>query len=386
MPLPCTPLIIEMNFESNYREWEGPFSRLQFDLPDRLIARYPAQKRDEARLLVAFRDTGEIIDTRVKNISSFLHSGDLLIRNNTRVSARRVPLKRSTGGQLEATFLHAAPGTPSTWICLMKGAGKLKDGEILYYGENSPLSSVGFVYRGRPAAGSKESILRAIDLTTGSDSLALDAWPDIEKSEEFFNTYGFMPIPPYLGRKSDHADRVRYQTIYAAGSGSVAAPTAGLHFTPELEQSLHRKGVNFADLELVIGYGTFAPLSTENFRKKRLHEEQYFLPSKTANLLNTCFTGKKIAVGTTTLRALETEYRKTGGIYVEANDITDIFIHPPDTVQSINGLMTNFHLPGSSLILLVASFTGIDLTERIYKHAVDNEYRFYSYGDTMLIL
>lgn len=371
-----------MNFEDQIMDWNQYVERFKFHLPDDRIARYPSEKRDTAKMLVVHRLSGRIEDRLVRDLPEYLKSGDLLIRNTTRVSPRRVELQRSSGGKIEALFLSVYPEKSNdcaTWISLLRGAGKLKEGEILRLsaGSSEPI----FRFEGR--YGDKEFLLTALNITR--EGPHIPAWKTPHEAESFFEKFGMMPIPPYLGRKADHSDKERYQTVYADGGRSVAAPTAGLHFTEELVRKLDSQGVHLCNLELIIGYGTFAPLTGENFRQKRLHSETYRIPGETASTLNKK-KGRLIAVGTTTLRAVESEYRRHGGRYIETENSTDLFIHPPDQVKSIDGLMTNFHLPGSSLLMLVAAFAGEELTLAAYDHAVNNSYRFYSYGDTMLIL
>jgi S-adenosylmethionine:tRNA ribosyltransferase-isomerase len=211
--------------------------------------------------------------------------------------------------------------------------------------------------------------------------------PSEDLTEEVFDRIGTIPIPPYLRRRAESSDEVRYQTVYAKVPGSVAAPTAGLHFTESLKTSLSNMGVGLAELTLSVGYGTFAPLEESQILEKKLHEESYEISESTAKLLNqTRKKGRIIAVGTTTLRALESSYEKSTNTYKSGTASTDIFITPDDTIASIDGLVTNFHLPASSIILLVAAFAGKDLVMKAYHKAIAEKYRFYSYGDAMLIL
>ena len=341
--------------------------KFQFDLPDDLIARYPPEKRGNSRLLV-IRPDGGLEDSHISKISLFLPKDSLIVKNNTRVSRRRIFLFRKTGGKIEVLFLKIT--SQHSWECLIRGSGRLNEGEYL-----SHSSGIEFKFkRGRDPT---RNYLEAFD-KSGNRTLA-----DYKSAEFFFERYGEMPIPPYLGRSSEELDKERYQTIYAQNSGSIAAPTAGLHLTEEILLDLENRGFRHIDIELMIGYGTFAPLLPENFETSKLHEEMYSISKNSSALLN----GNKniIAVGTTTLRALESNYREFGQ-FQEGTFATSLFIYPPDTVKTTAGILTNFHLPGSSLYMLVSAYGGLDLMKRGYDHAIKNRYRFYSYGDAMLIL
>lgn len=330
-----------------------------FDLPEELIARYPTVNRGDSRLL--FMENGKLSDSNIHSMGNFINDEYLLVRNRTKVSRRRVLLKRQSGAVLETLFLSS--NQDLSWNCLIRGKGKLKADEIVYFNEKFP-----FQYKKHPE---KTALLQPLNEDF------------INNPESFFETYGSMPIPPYMKRNSEIIDEDRYQTIYAQTPGSAAAPTAGLHLTESILAGLMQKGLQIADLSLNIGYGTFAPLEEENFTTKSLHTESYSISAESASLLNS---GKKIlAVGTTTLRALESNYRNFG-FFKSGNFTTDIFIFPPDKIHSTHGLLTNFHLPGSSLYLLVCSFAGMEEMKNAYEHAVKNRYRFFSYGDAMLIL
>lgn len=341
-------------------------SAFNFHLPDELIARYPAIKRDESRLMVLDRKSNSItIESAFKNIEKFLNAGDILVYNQTRVSKRRVYLKNKTGREFECIFLERHEHLEKEiWKCLVKNVRKLKSGESLF--------------------SSDERIHFVLDRHESGDIFLI---PSLPISEEVFETIGTIPIPPYLKRRADESDAKRYQTIFATKPGSVAAPTAGLHFTDELKTRLQTKGIIFTEVELCIGYGTFSPLSEEQIRTKTLHEEDFFIPEKTLNLLNEV-KGKQriIAIGTTTFRTLESSYDIDSNQYTKTSGTTNLFIQPGDKVLSIDGLITNFHLPESSLLLLVSAFAGTDLVLSSYKRAIQEKMRFYSYGDAMLIL
>lgn len=332
-----------------------------FTLPKELIARFPANPPDSCRLLVS--TPKEIQDAYFYELANFLTKGDLLIANDTVVEKRRVFLKRKTGSRIEAIFLDEE--NPGEYIALVKKASKLKEGEILYSEKNPEIE---FMFLRKE----KKSYLRLIS----------------EKRENLFEEIGQMPIPPYLKREEKAEDRIFYQNFFAKSQvKSAAAPTAALHFTPRVMESLSQKGVKLGFVSLSISYGTFAPLRQENFTKNKLYQEYYSLPQETAKLLQERNYKRLIAVGTTSLRVLETVYRKSNGKFHTAlQGFTDLFLHPPDKVYSVDGLITNFHLPESSLLLLVACMIDREKLLSLYEYAISQKYRFYSYGDAMLIL
>lgn len=357
-------------------------SEFTFPLPEERIARYPADRRDQAKLLLIDRTTGQIQDRQIHELPEILKPDDLLVRNTTRVSWRRVLLSRTSGSQMPGLFLEAPdPDRPHHWKVLIKRTRRVAEGELLPGPD--PTDPIRFRFF-RSTGNTPEARVEVVTPSPSGDGTFVPAWKSLDEAEEFFEKAGMVPLPPYLKRESEELDRIRYQTVYAGRPGSVAAPTAGLHFTPELLQRLDHRKVRFADLELRIGYGTFAPLKEEQYLAKELHEESYTLDQYTADLLNQPL--RKISVGTTSLRALEDNRRKGEGKFIPGEFTTRIFLHPPHTTGAADGLLTNFHLPGSSLILLVAAFLGSENTLRAYKHALDNDYRFFSYGDAMLIL
>lgn len=348
-------------------------SRIQkeysFTLPDELIARYPSQSRDDSRLM-HLPSARALEHRRFHELPDLLQPSDILVWNDTLVEPRRVPLKRKTGASVEALFLERLDHTGEpmeTWECMIRNASRIKQDEMLL----QPDSKVEFQFR-REAT------------EEGQHRFFLRAPQDLDM-HSFFMNHGEMPIPPYLGRKEQEMDRHRYQTVYAKDRrfSSAAAPTAGLHFSSDLIERLRTKGIRIASVQLAVGPGTFAPLTEEQLKKKSLHSERFCLPPETAHLLNHP-EGRIIAIGTTTLRALESNLRQHGR-FQEGQFQTEAFFHPPDTIQSIQGLITNFHLPASSLILLVAAFAGKERVLQAYKKAVENKYRFYSYGDAMLV-
>ncbi|PJZ70913.1 tRNA preQ1(34) S-adenosylmethionine ribosyltransferase-isomerase QueA [Leptospira perolatii] len=340
-------------------------SDFQFELPEDQIAKNPASSRDQSKLLVLDRSNGEKLEEKSFDcILKYLVSGDVLVVNNTKVSKRRVYLLSSSGRRHEALFL--GQDRNANWKALVRNSRKLKIGEIL---RDEKTGSISFILCGKE----KENVL----LSAPS-----------EFTEETFDRIGQTPIPPYFKRESTEEDDIRYQTVYARGLGSVAAPTAGLHFTPELIKRCKDSGIQFLELELKVGYGTFQPLTEENFQSKSLHEESYFLPEQTASKLNQARAQNRriISVGTTTLRVLETAYDPSLKMFRAGEGKSTLFLQPEDRIESSDGLITNFHLPQSSLLLLVCAFAKKEWVLSAYKYAISNHFRFFSYGDAMLIL
>ena len=344
-----------------------------FVLDDSRIARYPAIRRDESKLMIVNRKTGKIqIEPFFRNIQNYLLAGDTIFFNETKVSKRRVYLKFPLQGNSQANtyrihetiFLEKTPD--NNWICLVKNARKLKLGDCL----NSPNGNWNFTLIEKCEKNCIFTPNKLID-------------------ESFFDTEGNIPIPPYMKRMADSDDEIRYQSIFAKKIGSVASPTASLHISEELQEQLKLSGVGFSPLLLEIGYGTFNPITREDLIQKKLHLEKVSICKSTkANWIQaTKNKTRRIALGTTSLRALESMYR-FGGI---SNDEdwtfdTDIFITPNDRIDTIDGLITNFHLPKSSLLLLVCAFASKELILEAYQTALKNEFRFYSYGDAMFIV
>ncbi|MEQ9365688.1 MAG: tRNA preQ1(34) S-adenosylmethionine ribosyltransferase-isomerase QueA [Leptospirales bacterium] len=381
-----------------------------FDLPDHLIATHPPKARGDSRLLVVQpggRPGRPILqDCMFRDLPELLRAGDLLITNDTRVSHRRVRLQRATGGDIEALFLNPDPETSGAWQCLVRGLKKLRPGEILSprppggsaagadgvptRAQEKPPGSVtapapDFEFLAARPDG--KAVLRAVlrRAANQDSSPRTSAWRTGDAAEAFFEAWGEVPIPPYLGRASESLDRQRYQTVYAREPASVAAPTAGLHFNDTIIEEIVQTGAEFAALELRIGYGTFAPLTDEQFRTNRLHAEQYSIPTKLVDRLNGATgAGRRIAVGTTSLRALEAN-RRAFGAYQAGAYRADLFLRPPDRVTTVDALITNFHLPGSSLVMLVACMVERADLLAAYRHAIEREYRFFSYGDAMLV-
>jgi S-adenosylmethionine:tRNA ribosyltransferase-isomerase len=345
--------------------------QLDYELPPELIAQEPVAVRSESRLLVLRRATGELVDSRFSRLGEFLRAGDCLVLNDTKVLPARFFGHRSSGGKLEGLFLGVS-AEPGVWEVMLKGARKIKPGErIRLEGREGRDFCAAEVVEKKP---------------DGLCLLAVDGRTDPEAT---LGEIGFPPLPPYIHRDRDPArarvDRERYQTVYARHSGAVAAPTAGLHFTPELIERLTGQGVRLAWITLHVGAGTFKPISAEHVEEHRIHHEWYRVDEHNAAVINAARQagGRSIAVGTTAVRVLETIANHA----VQAGEgTTNLFITPGCTFRVVDAMITNFHLPRSTLLALVAAFAGLEKVQAAYRHAVEQRYRFYSYGDAMLIL
>jgi S-adenosylmethionine:tRNA ribosyltransferase-isomerase len=338
-------------------------SHYDFDLPADRIAQQPTPRRGDSRLMVVNRSTGEIAHKQFSDLEQLIPAGDAIVLNTTRVFRARLLGIRENGTPAEVLLLR--PLEDSTWEAMVHPGGKLKPGRTVRISDDLEVEIVS----------TTERRTRVVKLNT---TLPVDQ--AIEK-------HGHVPLPPYITRADQPADAERYQTVYANESGSVAAPTAGLHFTPEILDALAAKGVMRADVLLHVGAGTFKPVDTENPADHVMHEESYTLPALAAQVLNqTRQAGGKIwAVGTTSVRTLESAIGDDG-IFRERSADTKIFIRPPYEFRAVDRLVTNFHLPRSTLVMLVAAFAGYDLTMQAYQEAVAERYRLYSYGDAMAIL
>jgi len=338
-------------------------SHYDFDLPADRIAQFPTDRRGDSRLLVLNRSTGEIEHKNFADLADLIPAGDALVLNTTRVFRARLLGVRDNGTPAEVLLLRSLGGLE--WEAMVHPGGKLKPGRVVTFAEDFNAEIVA----------TTERRTRVVRLNT-----PLEIDDAIEK-------YGHVPLPPYITRGDQPTDADRYQTVYAKESGSVAAPTAGLHFTPELLDRLTAKGVRRADVILHVGAGTFKPVETEHPADHVMHEESYILPARTASILNeTRSNGGKIwAVGTTSVRTLESAVGDDG-IFRDKSSDTRIFIRPPYEFRAVDRLITNFHLPRSTLIMLVAAFAGFELTMRAYQEAMARGYRFYSYGDAMAVV
>jgi S-adenosylmethionine:tRNA ribosyltransferase-isomerase len=338
-------------------------SHYDFELPVDLIAQQPTERRGDSRLMVVNRSTGEIAHRRFSDIVDLIPAGDALVLNTTKVFRARLLGLRDNGANAEILLLR--PLGESMWEAMVHPGGKLKPGRIVTIADDFEAEVLS----------TTERRTRVVQLNS---KLPID---------EALEKYGHIPLPPYITRADQAADAERYQTVYAKESGSVAAPTAGLHFTPEILDSLATNGVQRADVVLHVGAGTFKPVDTEHPADHVMHEESYTLPARTAEILNeTKSRGDKVwAVGTTSVRTLEAAIERDG-IFREKSADTKIFIRPPYEFRAVDRLITNFHLPRSTLIMLVAAFAGYDLTMRAYAEAIAERYRLYSYGDAMLVI
>jgi S-adenosylmethionine:tRNA ribosyltransferase-isomerase len=353
-----------------------------YDLPPHLVAQTPAARRDHSRLLVVDRAAHTIAHHRFSDLPQFLRAGDTLFRNNAAVLPARLRARRPTGGQVECFLLRAIEGD-QVWRCLVKPGRKL------------PL---GATFLGDDHTFSGEIVARHAD---GSADVRFST-PDHDPILAVANRIGAVPLPPYIQRDDSSAaphldDRDRYQTVYAnrARQVAVAAPTAGLHFTPELLATLASAGVLTADVTLHVGLGTFKPITTTTIEEHVIHRELYELPAATQRALFPPLTGRRVAVGTTTVRTVE-DFLASHPAPSPQHDThvaeANIFIHPPRTFRGVDALITNFHQPRSTLLCLVAAFLspgstdGIAWLREIYAEAIAREYRFFSYGDAMLIL
>ena len=336
-------------------------SDFDYALPDELIAQVPAQERDRSRLLVLERAGGTIRHQVFTDLRTFLRAGDLLVLNDTRVFPCRIAARKSGGGKAEV-FLLQELGI-NLWRALVRGS----------------------IDRGRTvavAAGIDAEVI-AVD-SDGVRTLRFRGTPDIRS---ILPDVGRMPLPPYIRREAAPEDQDRYQTVYAAREGAVAAPTAGLHFTAQLLQDLQAQGVGIATVTLHVGPGTFRPVRTEDIALHHMHEESYNVPEETVERIGRTkgTGGRVIAVGTTTVRTLETSADQ-GGVVQAGDGKSSLFIVPGYSFKVIDGMITNFHLPKSTLLMLVAAFAGRERMFEAYNAAIGERYRFYSYGDAMLVL
>jgi S-adenosylmethionine:tRNA ribosyltransferase-isomerase len=345
--------------------------KLNYHLPPELIAQHPCSVRSDSRLLVLNRRTGETIDSSFSSIGDFLSRGDCLVLNDTKVLPARFFACKTTGGKLEGLFLAQNPD--NNWIVMLKGARRLRPGDTIILKDRQ-----------------KEDFCQAELLEKqgrGRCLLRLKTQIDIEA---VLDTIGFPPLPPYIKRNDEAAlaqiDKLRYQTVYARKNGAVAAPTAGLHFTEPLIKQLQQAGIRFAYITLHVGAGTFKPITSENLEDHQIHQEWFSIDEENARIINTakgqgaCI----IPVGTTSTRTLETI--ATGQQIKATAGMTDLFIKPGYKFKITDAMITNFHLPKSTLLALVAAFAGLETILAAYNHAIEQRYRFYSYGDAMLII
>ncbi len=343
-----------------------------YELPEELIAQDPPEHRGDSRMMVLDPLSGECSIHPFRDFAEFLSPGDALVRNNTRVIRARLFARKETGAKIEIFLLGLhSPDNDRLWRCMMRPAKRVSPGAelCLFERDGETLSVFSVRLLGKDSSG-----VCTVEFLTGEVDAAL-------------RQCGHLPLPPYIRRPDEELDSERYQTLYARTPGAVAAPTAGLHFTGDVFRELERKNVKIIDLTLHVGAGTFKPVTEEYVEEHQMHREFYCFPGPAASLLNeTRASGRRIlAVGTTSLRTLETCVDPSG-VFHPGEGETDIFIHPPRRVLSADMLLTNFHLPKSTLLMLVSAFAGTENIRRAYALAVQEKMRFFSYGDCMLIL
>jgi S-adenosylmethionine:tRNA ribosyltransferase-isomerase len=345
-------------------------SAFNFDLPDDSVAKYPSDNRDESRLMVVHRATGQIEHKNFKDILDYFGEGDIMIMNDTKVfPARLYGNKEKTGAKIEVFLLRELNSNAHLWDVLVDPARKIRVGNKLYFGDG-------------------ELVAEVIDNTTSRGRTIRFLFDGNE--EAFYNTInelGEMPIPRDIGRETEALDRERYQTIFAKHIGAVAAPTSGLHFTPQLVKRLQIAGVTITPITLHIGLGTFREVDVEDLTKHKTDSESFDVPEPTVNLVNSALDARKrvCAIGTTSMRALESAV-SAGGRLKPLKGWTDKFIFPPYDFRICNSLITNFHKPKSTLLMMTCAFGGYDLIMSAYETAIKEHYRFYAYGDAMLVI
>lgn len=333
-----------------------------YDLDESLIAQTPIEKRDASRLLVYDRKTGETAHKVFSDITSYLHKGDVLVINDTKVlPARLFGIKQGTERHVEFLLLHRLSLT--RWGVILRPGKKLKIGDTVVFSEH----------------------LSAVIERKKEDGVTEVEFAFVGVFEEILDTLGEMPLPPYIHEKLD--DKTRYQTVYAREQGSAAAPTAGLHFTPELLRRIEEMGISISRLTLHVGLGTFRPVKAENVEDHIMHAEYYCVTEEAAARINSARKngGRIVAVGTTSVRTLESTADEKGIVHAGSGS-TNIFIKPGYRFKAVDALLTNFHLPESTLIMLVSAFAGREQTLNLYNEAVKLRYRFFSFGDAMLLL
>jgi S-adenosylmethionine:tRNA ribosyltransferase-isomerase len=357
-------------------------SDFHYDLPDESIAQQPLGDRSSSKMLRFDRRTGKFNDSNFAEFPDILRPEDLIVFNNTRVFPARLYGRRSGSraqplsprnpatrdfltGEIEVLLAHQLSSQPNEWECLVRPSRKIGIGERLYFGDQE---------------------LEAEVVARGSYGERRIRFFPVADFHEVVERLGHVPLPPYIHRHDSRADLERYQTVYARKRGSVAAPTAGLHFTSEIIQRIRLRGIETAEVTLHVGLGTFQPLRANRVEENRLHRESYHISEQTASAINSALDAKRriVAVGTTTVRTLEFAARESGRIQAAEGE-ADLFIYPGFGFRVVNAMLTNFHLPESSLLMLVCAFGGTEPVLAAYRHAVEQHYRFYSYGDCMFL-
>jgi len=366
--------------ESDHAACELTLTDLEYELPAELVAQTPAARRESARLLIARRSDGTIEDGAITDLPDCLRPQDLLVLNDTKVVPAKLTLRRLSGGRVRGLFLEELGR--GAWRVMLEGSRRLRVGERL-----SPPGA------GADAVAGAEAVVVELAASHGQGEWSVRVTPP-DPAEVVLERIGRTPLPPYIKRDAAHDpdafDRERYQTVYAARAGAAAAPTAGLHLGRALLSRIDARGVARTFVTLHVGLGTFKPIDAARLADHRMHSERFELSEPAADALAACRRrgGRIVAVGTTSVRVLETAVPRndTEGVWRPARGATDVFIRPPYEFRGVDALLTNFHLPKSTLLALVMAFGGIEFVRACYAHAVKRRYRFYSYGDAMLII
>lgn len=346
-------------------------SHFNFELPNELLAEYPSEQRDESRLMVLNREKQTIEHKQFKDLIEYFSEDDVMILNNTKVfPARLFGNKEKTGARIEVFLLRELNAEQRLWDVLVDPARKIRIGNKLYFGKDEML------------------VAEVIDNTTSRGRTLRFLYDG--SYDEFRNKLtelGQTPLPKYINREVEPEDEERYQTIYAKNEGAVAAPTAGLHFSKHLLKRLEIKGINFAEITLHVGLGTFNPVEVEDLSKHKMDSEEIIIPTQTADTINIALKEKRriCAVGTTAMRTIESSVSSKGNLN-DYSGWTNKFIFPPYDFSIANCMITNFHTPKSTLLMMTAAFGGHDFIKKAYREAVKEKYKFYSYGDAMLII
>lgn len=346
-------------------------SQFKFDLPLNLIAQHPAKKREDSRMMVVHRKTGLIENKHFRDILDYFDDKDVFVVNNTKVfPARMYGRKEKTGAKIEVFLLRELNKPNRLWDVIVDPARKIRVGNKLYFGDNDEL------------------VAEVIDNTTSRGRTIRFLWDgNDEEFRQVLELLGETPLPKYIKRKPDEEDKERYQTVYAKHEGAVAAPTAGLHFSKELIKRLEIKGVRFAEVTLHTGLGTFRPIEVEDLSKHKMDAEYYRIEDDACKIVNKARLGNHriCSIGTTTMRAIESSFTAEK-LLKPSEGWTNTFIHPPYQFNIADALVTNFHLPKTSLLIMTCAFAGYDLAMEAYKKAIKDKYRFFSYGDAMLVV
>lgn len=343
-----------------------------YHLPEELIAQHPADKRENSRLMVIDRENGTVDHKHFYNILEYLNPGDCLVLNNSKVlPARLFGIKENTGAKIEFLLIKRKAG--DIWETMVRPGKRLHPGDVVSFSEDGKLKAEVLAY--------------------GDDGTRIVKFLYEGVFLEILDEIGKIPLPPYIERESDGEDKDRYQTVYCKEEGSVAAPTAGLHFTKELLEEAVKKGIKLAYVTLHVGIGTFRPVKCETIEEHKMHFEEYHIDAENAEIINSTKKsgGKIISVGTTSTRTIESAARKVEGdgkgyVVEPGHGNTDIFIYPGYEFKIVDHLITNFHLPKSTLLMLISALYNREAILKIYKEAVEEKYRFFSYGDAMIIL